>query len=100
MAKIEYQEPIKAVHGKISKDSEIIYKERNGTLYTQKATEVTSEPTAAQVAQRQKFKEASAQTNEIMTDIDKIEPYRQQFRNQKKYKTLRGFIFSKIMRSL
>lgn len=100
MAKIDYQDPIKAVHGKLSKESDVVYKELNGTTYASKFTKSNKEPTAAQIAQQEKFKQATAKVAEIMQDIDKLTPYREEWRKQKKYTTLRGFIFNKVIKSL
>ena len=81
--------------GKLCSHSDIYFAERNGTQYTGKiCNPYTGEPTVNQVSVRQKF----ADTIEAMTNLteEQIEQYKTAFRKQKKYKTLRGYIFAQL----
>ena len=107
MAKVVYLDPIDHISGKISKKHRTTYCYLNstGTKYTQLYTKPTGAPTAAQQASTAKFRQAAQQTNTIMMDIDQLEPYRTAWRNQihsgnLRYRTLRGYIFAQIYRTL
>ena len=107
MARVVYLDPIDHISGKISKKHRTTYCYLNstGTKYTQLYTKPTSTPSAAQQATTAKFRQAAQQTNSIMADIEAIEPYRQAWGNlirsgNTTYKTLRGYIFAQIYKSL
>ena len=107
MAKVDYLEPIDHISGKISRKHRTTYCYRQGTdrRYTTVYTTPTGDPTAAQLANISKFCQAAQQTNTIMMDIDQLEPYRTAWRNQihsgnLRYRTLRGYIFAQIYRTL
>ena len=108
MAKVNFYEPIKSVQGKICTHDDVIYKVfgPTGRQYTSKiCNPFRGEPTAAQVAQKAKFKQTVERVLEIMRDIDMLEPYRTAWASHLKsgsvrYKTLRGYIFAQVMKSL
>lgn len=52
--------------------------------------------TDGQKAATTKFSGVSARVKEIMANATELASYKADFRNQKKYKTLRGFIFAKV----
>lgn len=81
----------------------VVVHKSNGTTYlahrTVKPAEERRNVSAATKANNEKFKQAALKTNEIMMDVEKIEPYRTQWRNSiaagnKRYTTLRGYIFA------
>ena len=98
------ESPWQQLHGKISKKrTRIVWAENAyGTRFTQVRGKRGSKETAAELATRQKFCQASAQTVAIMHDVDQLEAYKSAWRNggYVKYKTLRGFIFAQVYRSL
>ena len=107
MAKVTYIDPIDHISGKISRKHRTTFCYRTGTgaKYTQQHTTPTGEPTAAQIAGKTKFKQAAQQTNAIMQDIDRLTPYRTAWISKIKggntqYKTLRGYIFAQVYKSL
>ena len=107
MAKVVYLDPIDHISGKISRKHRTVYYYRAGTgaKYTSIFTTPTGTPTAAQQACTAKFRQAAQQTNTIMMDVTAVEPYRTAWRNlirsgNTTYKTLRGYIFSQIYRTL
>ncbi len=57
----------------------------------------TGEPTAAQVAAKNKFASVAAQVKGILADVQQSAQYREAFAKQSKYKTLRGYIFAELM---
>ena len=107
MARVVYIDPIDHISGKISRKHRTVYCYRTGTgaKYTQQQSTPTGSPTAAQQACTTKFRQAAQQTNTIMMDVDLLEPYRTAWRNQIRsgnttYRTLRGYIFAQIYRTL
>ena len=107
MARVTYLDPIDHISGKISKKHRTTYCYLNstGTKYTQLYTKPTGAPTAAQLASISKFRQAAQQTNTIMMDVEQLTTYRTAWRNQihngnYSYRTLRGYIFAQIYRTL
>ena len=93
MAKIKPMELISKMSGKLCSHSDIYFAERNGTQYTGKiCNPFNGEPTSAQVGVRTKFASTIA-AMAALTPPD-IDAYKDAFKKQKKYKTLRGFIFA------
>ena len=93
MAKIKPMELLSSLSGKVCGHSNKYFAVRYGTQYTGTiCNPYTGEPTAAQIAVRQKF----ADTYTAMTNLteEQIEQYKTDFKKQKKYKSLRGFIFA------
>ena len=107
MAKVHYLDPIDYLSCKITKRHRTTYCYRQGTdrRYTTVYTTPTGDPTAAQQACVAKFRQAAQQTNTIMMDVDRLEPYRTAWRNQirsgnRTYSTLRGYIFAQVYKTL
>ena len=93
MAKLKPMILIERLSGKVCGHSNTYFAERNGTQYTGTiCNPYTGEPTAAQIAVRTKFQAVIAAIAALTTtDID---AYKAAFKLQKKYKTLRGYIFA------
>ena len=93
MAKLKPMILIERLSGKVCGHSNTYFAKRNGTQYTGTiCNPYTGEPTAAQIAVRTKFQAVIAAIAALTTtDID---AYKDAFKKQKKYKTLRGFIFA------
>ncbi len=103
MAKVEFAEDIVAFRGrgcKQHKNGRIFVKRANGTTYYYHLHNPSTSQTAAQIAQREKFKAASAATLAVMADVEQLAAYVPEFRKQRKYSTLRGFIFADQMAKL
>ena len=95
MAKIKPMELIAQMSGKVCSHSDTYFVMRNGSQFTGKiCNPYTGEATEAQVVVRNKF----AQTLNAIKELDeeKMTQYRADFKKQKKYKTLRGFLFAKL----
>ena len=100
MAKIKPMALIESMTGKLCQDSDVSFCRRNGKIYTAKRCHpYTGEPSAAQVAQKEKFKVVTAQVKAIMkggAGNDQYDEYSADFKNQQKYATLRGYIFAQL----
>ena len=103
----EMEAPWMKLGGKISKKrTKIVWAENAwGTRFTQLRGKRGSKETAAELAARSKFRQAKAQVEAIMQDIDQVEQYRQAWRarilaGNTKYHTLRGYIFAQVYKSL
>ncbi len=98
MAKIYYTEHIARIKGKVCRKDPngITYMTRTdtGTTFVQHRHAVAYNPTAAQVACNEKFKAATAATLAVMADVEQLSAMAPAFKAQRKYKTLRGFIFA------
>lgn len=95
MSKIKPMELISKLSGKLCSHSDIYFAERYGTQYTGKiCNPYTGEPTEKQIANRQKFADTYAAMAQL-TEEQK-EAYREAFKRQKKYKSLRGYIFAQL----
>lgn len=93
MSKIKPMELISRLSGKLCSHSDIYFAERNGTQYTGKiCNPYTGEPTDKQIAVREKFADTIEAIN-ALTEEQKT-AYEKAFKNQKKYRTLRGYIFA------
>ncbi len=103
MAKVEFEEDIIAFRGrgcKQHKNGRIFVKRANGTTYYYHLHNPCKTQTAAQLAQVEKFKQATAATLAILQDPEQVSTYMTEFRKQKKYFYLRGFIFAQEMKKL
>ena len=95
MSLVKPMELIAELSGKVCGHSNKYFAVRNGNQYTGTiCNPYTGEPTEKQIAVREKFKQTytamAALTEEQLAD------YETAFRRQKKYKTLRGFIFAQL----
>ena len=95
MALIKPMELLATLSGKVCGHSNKYFAVRNGTQYTGTiCNPYTGEPTEKQIANRQKFADTYAAMAQL-TEEQK-EAYREAFKRQKKYKSLRGYIFAQL----
>lgn len=96
--KVDYIEDIDTYHGKARKGEENsrIYARRSdtGARYCYFRRKRNTPDTAAQIEVKEKFKQATAATQAVMADLEQLAAYIPLFKKQKKYKTLRGFVFA------
>lgn len=93
MSKFKPMELISQLRGKLCSHSDIYFAERNGTQYTGKiCNPYTGDPTEKQVAVRQKFADTIEALNQLTQE--QKDAYKEAFRKQKKYRSLRGYIFA------
>lgn len=93
MAKLKPMELIASLSGKVCGHSNKYFAVRNGTQYTGTiCNPYTGEPTEKQIAVREKFKQTYT-AMAALTEEQKAE-YETAFRRQKKYRSLRGYIFA------
>ena len=98
MALIKPMELISELSGKVCGHSNKYFAVRYGTQYTGTiCNPYTGEPTEKQIAVRQKFADTYT-AMAALTEEQKAE-YETAFRKQKKYKTLRGYIFAQLYNS-
>ena len=93
MAKLKPMELISQLSGKVCGHSNKYFAVRYGTQYTGTiCNPYTGEPTEKQIAVRQKF----ADTYAAMANLteEQKDDYKEAFRKQKKYRSLRGYIFA------
>ena len=93
MAKIKPMELLSSLSGKVCGHSNKYFAVRYGTQYTGTiCNPYTGEPTEKQLAVRQKF--ADTYTAMAALTEDQKAEYETAFRRQKKYRSLRGYIFA------
>ena len=93
MSKIKPMILVEKLSGKVCGHSNTYFAERNGTQYTGTiCNPYTGEPTDKQIAVREKFADTIEAIN-ALTEEQKT-AYEKAFKNQKKYRTLRGYIFA------
>lgn len=100
MAKVDYIDPIYALHGVLRKHpsgKNICYKQlaATGTTFTQNlAAKVDRVYSAEEIARQQKFATARAAMEVAMADPEQLAALKAAFKKQSKYRTLRGFVFA------
>ena len=93
MAKLKPMILIERMSGKVCGHSNTYFAERNGTQYTGTiCNPYKGEPTEKQIAVRQKFADTYAAMAALTEE--QIDAYKEAFRKQKKYRSLRGYIFA------
>ena len=93
MAKVKPMDLLSRLSGKVCGHSKVYFAERNGTQYTGTiCNPYTGEPSAAQIAVRTKFQSVIAAIAALSST--EIDAYKEAFKKQKKYPTLRGYIFA------
>ena len=98
MALIKPMELLASMSGKICGHSNKYFAVRNGTQYTGTiCNPYTGEPTEKQLAVRQKFADTYT-AMAALTEEQKAE-YETAFRRQKKYRSLRGYIFAQLYKT-
>ena len=99
MAIIKNATPFDSIKRKFSKTDEIHFRNRrsdNATIGVRVKHPYDGGNSAAQQQARTAFKAAQAQVAQILADPEQKAGYEKQFKAQKKFITLRGFIFSKV----
>ena len=93
MAKYVPIEMVKSYSGKICEHSDVYFAKKGNTLYTGKICNPRTKPFSEQELARQtKFRQAIAAVK-ALTEEQKT-AYSTAFKNQKKYGTLRGYMFA------
>lgn len=98
MSLIKPMELIASLSGKVCGHSNKYFAVRYGTQYTGTiCNPYTGEPTEKQIAVREKFK----QTYTAMAALteEQKDAYKEAFRKQKKYRSLRGYIFAQLYKT-
>ena len=93
MSKFKPMELISELRGKVCGHSNRYFAVRYGTQYTGTiCNPYTGDPSEAQIANRQKF----ASTNAAIAELteEQKDAYKEAFHKQKKYRSLRGYIFA------
>lgn len=99
MSKIKLEVPFQQFRGKVCKHSQIIFKQMYGTKFTsQICNPYTGEPSANQVAQRNKMATAIAAVNALTPEQKAA--YQAAFAKQTKYKTFRGYAIAQEIAKL
>ena len=95
MSKIKPMELISELSGKVCGHSNKYFAVRYGTQYTGTiCNPYTGEPTEKQIAVRQKF--ADTYTAMAALTEEQKNAYKEAFNKQKKYRSLRGYIFAQL----
>lgn len=91
---------IESMSGKVCQDSDVSFRIRNGKIFTAKLCHpFTGQPSDKQLQLQQKFQRITAETTRIIKmgpGSDDYDLLSIEFANQKKYPTLRGFIFARL----
>lgn len=99
MSKIKPMILVEKLSGKVCSHSNTYFAERNGTQYTGTiCNPYTGEPTDKQIAIREKFADTIEAINTLTEE--QRNTYEKAFKNQKKYRTLRGYIFAQEYKKL
>ena len=95
MAKIETISVVDAIKGKLDKNEKLVFSKRFGQTYAWEMTPSTKEPSAAQLAVRERFATAATQASADMADPDKKAEWKEvAIASDGKYKTPRGAAFA------
>ena len=93
MSKINLEAPFMDFRGKVCKHSKIIFKKLRQTNFTSQICNPRTKPySEAELARQTKFRQAIAAVN-ALTEEQKT-AYATAFANQKKYASLRGYMFA------
>ena len=101
MAEVFYEDPIEHLSGKISKKKQTIYNYRRSSRkkYTSARDERLAPPSAAELAQREKFKVVRKAADDRLIDPNYIPMDQVQFRKEikagAKYTTMQGWLIAK-----
>lgn len=95
MAKIETISVVDGISGKLDKNEKLVFSKRFGNTYAWEMTPSTKEPTAAQIAGRERFSTAATQAAADMADPEKKAEWQAVAdASGGKYKTARGAAFA------
>lgn len=93
MSEYALEIPFREFRGKLCRHGRIIFKKVNGTRYTSViCNPYEGAPTEAQQEQRDKMRTAVANVKKL--NPTELAAYRQAFKAQSKYKTLRGYMIA------
>ena len=99
MSKVKPMILVDRLSGKVCGHSNTYFAVRNGTQYTGTiCNPYTGEPTDKQIAVRQKFADTYAAMAALTEE--QRNAYEKAFKNQKKYRSLRGYIFAQEYKKL
>lgn len=99
MSEYALEIPFREFRGKLCRHGRIIFKKVNGTRYTSVICNPhKGAPTEAQQEQRNKMRTAVANIKKL--NSTELAAYRQAFKAQSKYKTLRGYMIAQEMLKL
>ena len=99
MSKVKPLILVDRLSGKVCGHSNTYFAVRNGTQYTGTiCNPYTGEPTDKQIAVRQKFADTYAAMAALTEE--QRNAYEKAFKNQKKYRSLRGYIFAQEYKKL
>ena len=99
MAKLKPMILVDRLSGKVCSHSNTYFAERYGTQYTGTiCNPFTGEPTDKQIANRQKFADTYAAMAALTEE--QRDAYKEAFKKQKKYRSLRGYIFAQEYKKL
>ncbi len=94
MSKIKPMGLVESMHGKICGHSDMYFFRKNGKVFSGKiCNPSTKQPSAAQLAKREKFRQAQAATSAALADAEQRAAYLAAFKAQKKYPDLRSYVF-------
>ena len=99
MAILKNSTPFDSIRGKFSGTDQIHFRNRtvdNATIGVRVKHPYSGEPSANQLACQTAFTTAQEAVKTAMADSTQLATYTKAFKAQKKYKTLRGYIFSKV----
>ena len=98
MSKFKPMELIDKMSGKFSGKSKYYAAARYGTQYTGMVGEITTPPSEAQVAQRERFVAAKAAVSALTEE--QVTVYKEAFKKQHKYRSLQGYMLAMEMAKL
>ena len=94
MAKYVPIEMVKSYSGKICEHSDVYFAKKGGTLNTGKICNPRTKPFSEQeLARQEKFRQTAAAVKALTGE--QVTAYETAFKNQKKYGSLRGYMFAK-----
>lgn len=107
MARIQLCGVVSELHGRLNPNDNYYYKTRNGKVFTCRMPEKrtrkdgTAVPkTTQQVTSQERFSRVQQMTNEVMHSPTLRAMYAQHMRNQRKYHSLRGYVFALLYQQL
>lgn len=93
-------ELLSSLHGKVCGHSDMYFAQRGETSYTGKICHPrTSAPGAQEIANRQKFATVIGKVKTALADPTEKAKYSAEFKAQRKYKTLYGYVFSVLYKA-
>ena len=99
--KVVFEYPVKELHGKICKHSDVIFGKNGltGKLYTSRICNPSTEVTAKQLQHRQMFTNASNYAKRLMADTTKRQAAEVRWAQNgaTRYKTLRTYLIGEFM---